>query len=84
MTFTSILILVLVAAVILAVMFASFHIFIALIPVVLILAILIWIINRFSNKKNNDNMPSDESAFRYSSKGHKKARNVSVKDIKDK
>lgn len=86
-TFTSILILVLVAAIILAVLFVFFHIFIALIPVALVLAGVIWLINRFSKNKNNDNMPNSETAFKRQNNetsGHKKARNVTVKDINDK
>lgn len=95
MSFSGILILVLVAVIILALLFVFFHVFIALLPVALIAVVIIWLIYRFTGKKNNANILDKEndyntdwfSGFNNNSNQNeprKKARNVQVKDIDDK
>lgn len=95
MTFGGILILVLAAVIILALLFVFFHVFIALLPVALITAIIIWLIYRFTAKKNNANILNKENDYNTDwfsdfdsnanqSEPRKKARNVKVKDIDDK
>ena len=94
MSFSGILILVLAAVIILALLFVFFHVFIALLPVALIAVVIIWLIYRFTGKKNNANILDKEndynrdwfSGFNNSnqSEPRKKARNVQVKDVDDK
>lgn len=89
MTFMQIIVLVLVAVLILTILFALFHIFIALLPVGIVAAVIIWVMYLFTKKKNKDNMPSSgnfsdpfkqEDESERSSK-RKKARNVKTKDV---
>ncbi|MBD5431416.1 hypothetical protein [Lactobacillus agrestimuris] len=90
MTFASILILVLIAAILLSLLFVFFHIFIYLIPVALIAALIIWLIGKFSKNKTKDNILSSRINFEdFSNSGpksnsRKRARNVKVKDVDDK
>ncbi|MBA1394136.1 hypothetical protein EQ500_09730 [Lactobacillus sp. XV13L] len=57
MSFWGIVGLVLLAVVILSILFAVFHILIMLLPAVVVIAALIWLINRFT-KKDDDNAPT--------------------------
>lgn len=88
MSFTGILILVLVAAILLVILFTFFHILIPLIPIAIIVAVVIWLINRFSGK-SKDNVPSSNNDFSWfdnqneTHSGRKKARNVTTKDVDD-
>lgn len=51
MTFMQIIVLVLVAVLILTILFALFHIFIALLPVGIVAALIIWVMYLFTKKK---------------------------------
>ena len=82
MTFMQIIVLVLVAVLILTIL-------IALLPVGIVAALIIWVMYLFTKKKNKDNMPSSgnfsdpfkqEDESERSSK-RKKARNVKTKDV---
>lgn len=80
--------LVLMAVVILALLFIFFHVFIALLPVAVIAVLVIWLIYWFTNRKNKSEMPSNGSDFTFNINGeqrrpHKKARNVTTKDVDD-
>lgn len=82
----TILILVLVALIILSVLFAIFKFFIGLLPAAIIVALVIWLIYKFDNKKNNKSYPTyNSNVFNKSSNpsGRKRARNVTVKDVKE-
>ncbi len=88
MSFVNIAILVLAAAFLLALLFVFFHIFVALLPIMIIAAIIIWLIYWFTGRKNKNNIPSSGNEFeqfRYNSgsRPHKKARNVTTKDVDD-
>lgn len=85
MGFVTILILVLAALVILSILFSIFKFFIGLLPVAIIVALIIWLLAKFSGNKryrktdsHNPVQPSTNNQKR------KKARNVSVKDVEDK
>lgn len=82
----TILILVLVALIILSVLFAIFKFFIGLLPAAIIVALVIWFIYKFDNKNNNKSYPTyNSNVFNKSSNssGRKRARNVTVKDVKE-
>lgn len=79
MSLTGIIVLVLVAVIILSILFALFHIFVALLPVALIAIGIIWLLVKLSAKKGG-NMPASNNS-NYNHSGRKKARNVTTKDI---
>lgn len=82
MTFISILFLVLIAAILLAILFTFFHILIGLIPIAFVVAIVIWLINRFSKNNKSEQLTNDQYFYyRKESNGRKRARNVKTKDI---
>lgn len=88
MGFVTILILVLAALVILSILFSIFKFFIGLLPVAIIVALIIWLLAKFSSnkkdtdtKKTNRYKPVQQST---NNQKRKKARNVSVKDVEDK
>lgn len=88
MGFVTILILVLAALVILSILFSIFKFFIGLLPVAIIVALIIWLLAKFSSnkkdtdtKKTNRHNPVQRST---NNQKRKKARNVSVKDVEDK
>ena len=88
MGFVTILILVLAALVILSILFSIFKFFIGLLPVAIIVALIIWLLAKFSSnkedtdtKKTNRHKPVQRST---NNQKRKKARNVSVKDVEDK
>ena len=92
MSFISIFILVLIAAIILAILYAFFHMLIVFIPVIFIVAIGIWIINRLCAKKGDSDLTQKEEFSRFDyfsnyrnseSKKRKQARDVTTKDIDD-
>ncbi|RVU70280.1 MULTISPECIES: hypothetical protein [Lactobacillus] len=91
MTFAGIVSLVLVAAIVLALLFVFFHIFIALIPVAAVAILLIWLYYRFFAKKDK-NLSSTKTQTEYDwfrsysnqTPPRKKAKNVTTKDIDDK
>lgn len=86
MGFGTILILVLVALVILSLLFTVFKFFIGLLPAAIIVALVIWLIYKLDNRNNNKSYPTTNSnVFNKSSNpsGRKRARNVTVKDVKE-
>lgn len=91
MSLGGIIALVLAAVIILALLFIFFHVFIALLPVALIAILVIWLIYHFSRHKNENQWPSNDSGFqdftfdmnRNQRWPHKKARNVTTKDVDD-
>ncbi|MBP2057657.1 di/tricarboxylate transporter [Lactobacillus colini] len=86
MSLGTIFILVLVALVILSVLFAIFKFFIALLPAAIVVALIIWLIYKFKKPTGEgDNYPrKNYNIFNNSGNptGRKRARNVTVKDVK--
>lgn len=87
MGFVTILILVLIALIVLSILFAVFKFFIGLLPIALIVALIIWLITRFSsnNTESLGDFNTDGEVKHPSSNTppRKKARNVSVKDVEN-
>ena len=86
MGFVTILILVLAALVILSILFSIFKFFIGLLPVAIIVALIIWLLAKFSGNKKDTEKPDSYNPVQPSTNNQKrkKARNVSVKDVEDK
>lgn len=86
MGFVTILILVLAALVILSILFSIFRFFIGLLPAALIVALIIWLIAKFSGNKKDPNNSEVHNPVQPTTNNQKrkKARNVSVKDVEDK
>ena len=86
MGFVTILILVLVALVILSILFAVFKFFIGLLPLALIVALIIWLMVKFSGSKKDNKVSDTHNPVQHpaNNQKRKKARNVSVKDVEDK
>ena len=74
------------ALVILSILFSVFKFFIGLLPAALIVALIIWLIAKFSgNKKDSTDSGIHNPAQPTSNnQKRKKARDVSVKDVEDK
>lgn len=89
MTFSSLLLLVLIAVIVLSLLFVFFHVFIILLPVALVAFMVIWLIYHFSGRKNNHSLSSNDwfnqsSFYRdINERPRKKARNVKTKDVND-
>lgn len=83
MGFVTILILVLAALVILSILFSVFKFFIGLLPAALIVALIIWLIAKFSGNSTDSGIHNPVQPTNNNQK-RKKARNVSVKDVEDK
>lgn len=86
MGFGTVLILVLIALIILSILFTIFKFFIGLLPAAIIVVLVIWLIYKFDNKNNTKSYPTANSnVFNKSNNpsGRKKARNVTVKDVKE-
>lgn len=86
MGFVTILILVFVALVILSILFSVFKFFIGLLPAALIVALIIWLIAKFSGSKKDTTTSDVHNPVKPTTNNQKrkKARNVSVKDVEDK
>lgn len=86
MGFVTILILVLAALVILSILFSIFKFFIGLLPVAIIVALIIWLLAKFSGNKKDTEKPNSHNPMQQptNNQKRKKARNVSVKDVEDK
>ena len=86
MGFVTILILVLAALVILSILFSIFKFFIGLLPVAIIVALIIWLLAKFSGNKKDTEKTDSHNPVQTSTNNQKrkKARNVSVKDVEDK
>ena len=74
------------ALVILSILFSVFKFFIGLLPAALIVALIIWLIAKFSGNKKDSTDSGIHNPVQPTSNNQKrkKARDVSVKDVEDK
>lgn len=83
MTISSIILVVVVATILLALLFVFFHVLVALLPLAIIAIAILWLVNRFSSKK--DQGISNSTIFFDGQEAdrpkRKKARNVTTKDV---
>ena len=77
---------VLAAKVILSILFSIFKYFIGLLPVAIIVALIIWLLAKFSGNKKDTEKTDSYNPVQPSTNNQKrkKARNDAVKDVEDK
>ena len=90
MSFLGIVTLVLIALIILSLLFVFFKAFILLLPVALIAIGIMWLVFWISGKRNKNRVPTSGTYYDWFRAGEstqkstrERARNVTVKDIKD-
>ncbi|RMC49686.1 hypothetical protein [Lactobacillus sp. ESL0228] len=87
MSFLAIICIVLLAVIILGFTFAAFHIIFLLLPAVLVIAVIIWLINHFTNHDKTDETPNEKGTWQNWSNNEnsypkrKKVRDAETKDV---
>lgn len=87
MSFLAIICIVFLAVIILSFTFAAFHLIFLLLPAVLVIAVIIWLINHFTNHDKTEQSPNNKGTWQNWSntdRNHpkrKKVRDAETKDV---